>query len=401
MPPQIIKSAFSMTPTLRLLVLLSRLALSEEQKEAAISLCNKIVDWPDVSRQAQQRFVLPLVYRHLRRLAPETLSQEQLGVMKRQCMTITQHNMWTVSAQRKLSNDLLQPLKIRHLFFKGPTLASRYYDEPTMRFSRDIDVLVPRDRMVELLETALKKGYIPHDPKEPEIDRVSLAYLARVQGVITLFSPEGVAIEFHQRIDNTGTIYNPNELLSSVETMKMYDVDIFTMPTAELFVYVCFHHTKHYWSHLHWLVDIDAIQRHPTFDLKEVRACASRRNLTATVEACLDLYRATSLPEPWTYQPISEHGSDLIKTSFAALQGGLKKEHELQKRKATPDFSFTWQTKHTNWLRWKMLGWLRLFRPSYADYKSWPLPPRWQWVYRFTRPFREVFVRMTSGTTAK
>ncbi|EPC04237.1 hypothetical protein L861_02670 [Litchfieldella anticariensis FP35 = DSM 16096] len=395
------KSASLLAPSLQLLVLLSRLKLSDTQEKAALTLCQRIDDWSQVSHQAQQRFVLPLVYRHLRRLAPETLSPLQLDTMKHQCMAAVQHNMLVITAQRKLVRDLLLPLDIRHLFFKGPALAARYYDEPAMRFSRDIDVLVPRNRMVELLEVALDRGYIPHDPKQPQTDRTSLVFLARVQGVITLLTPQGVAIEFHQRIDNTGTIYDTSELLSSAEPMRLGDAEISVMPTAELFVYICLHHTKHFWSHLHWLVDLDAIQRHPTFDLDTVRAYAARRNLTATVEACLDFYRAMSAPEPWRYQPNSEHGGELLVASLAALKGGLAKELEMHKKKATPDFSFAWQARTTHWLRWQVLGWLRLFRPSYADYKSWPLPPRWQWLYRVTRPFRELIARVTPGSTAK
>jgi hypothetical protein len=399
--PSITEPALSMPPSLQLLIALSRLKLSGEQERSALLLGQQVNDWSQVTRQAQQRFVLPLVYRHLGNIAPESLSQQQLEAMKQLCMVTVQHNMWVISAQRKLVNEILHPLDVSHLFFKGPALAARYYDEPALRFSRDIDVLVPRNRMVEILEAALDQGYIPNDPKQPITDRASLNFLARVQGVITLLSPQGVTIEFHQRIDNTGTIYDTDELISIAETVRLGGADLPVMPTAELFVYICLHHTKHFWSHLHWLVDLDAIQRHPTYDQGAVREVAAQRNLTSTVEACLDYYRAMSSAVPWKYQPNSRHSAELIRSSLAAIQGGLETELEMHKKKATPDFAFPWQAKASHRLRWKTLGWLRLFRPSYADYKSWPLPPRWQWLYRFTRPFREFYTRLGAGSTVK
>ncbi|EWH01129.1 nucleotidyltransferase family protein [Halomonas sp. BC04] len=389
-------SPASFSPSLQLLILLSRLELSMEQEKSALTLCQQIDDWTQVSRQAQRRFVLPLIFQHLRRLAPENLPLDQLKAMKCQCIGVVQHNLLAISAQRKLVQELLQPLGISHLFFKGYSLAARYYDDPVVRFSRDIDVLLPRNRMVELLEVALDKGYLPHDPKGLETDRTSLAFLGRVQGVITLMSPQGVVVEFHQRIDNTGTIYNTEELLSTAEFVAFGDVEIPVMPTAELFVYICLHHTKHHWSHLHWLVDLDAIQRHPSFDLNDVYACAEKRNLTETVKATLELYKALASPNPGS-QPMSAHGRQLLGSCLAALEGDYEVEQALSRSRVTPDFSFAWQTNRWHWLRWKFFGWLRIFRPSYADYRDWPLPVGRQWLYRPLRPWRELSRRLASS----
>ncbi|MDR5906858.1 nucleotidyltransferase family protein [Franzmannia qiaohouensis] len=388
-------------PCLRLLILLARLQLTEAQRLAALALCEEIEDWEQFTHRAQERFVLPLVYRHLRKLTPPSLPEAQLDLMKLHSLSVLQYNMNVTAALRDLVKDLLQPLELQHVFFKGPTLAERYYDEPAMRFCQDIDVLVPRERMAELLEHALSQGYSPLDPAALESDATSLAFVSRVQKVITLVSPRRIAIEFHQRIDNIGSIYDSRQVLAMAEPMRLGSRYISVMPTAELFVYICWHHTKHYWSHLHWLVDMDAIQRHPSFDLKAVMACADRRNLRATVEASLELFNTLADPELWEGKALSDNGREMLAMSLKAMQGDHQVELAMRRQKATPDFSFSWQTNARQWLRWKLLGWTRLFRPSYADYQSWPLPQGWQWLYRVTRPFRESYVRITSGSTHK
>lgn len=389
-------SSFALEPSLQLVLLLTRLVLSVEQKRAALRLCSRIDDWPQVAQQAEQRFVLPLIYRHLWQLAPKNLPPEQLEEMHRHCLAIVQYNLCLADVQRRLVRELLNPLEIPYVFFKGHALAARYYDEPAMRFCRDIDLLVPHERIVELLDAALKQGYTPYWPSNLAPDRVSLTFAARVRSVITLLSPQGVQIEIHKQIDKAGTIYAPAELVVNAEVIRVDDIEISVMPIAELFVYACLHHTRHRWSHLHWLADLDAMQRSPDFDLAAVRACAERRNLTATLEASLELYQACAMLEPWRNETISDHGRDLVEACLINLQGGRELEVSLRNENPTPDFAFAWQTRLVHRLWWRMRGWATPLQPSYADYQGWPLRPCYQWLYLLTRPFRGLIKRLNS-----
>ena len=385
--------ASSTSPTVnaefRLLLLLSRLDLDDAQAAAASVLCNEVKDWEAIRQTARDRFILPVVYRHLRRLAPASLTVEQLTLMKHQVMAQYRHDLNVIASLGEIHQQLLAPLEIPYVTFKGPSLAVCYYDEPAMRFSRDIDLLVPKERMAELLARALAAGYTPLDPQALVNDPVSLNFVAFHQKVITLLSPRGVAVEFHSRIDNIGTVYDSRALIHGAQTARMGNAEVSVMPTHELFVYICWHHTKHFWSRLHWLVDLDAIQRHPSFDRQRALACAERHGLSATVEACLKMDDLLGSPDIDLYDHDDARLGELLKLSLQAMQGDLAVEHELANRKATPDFAFAWQTDRGHRLRWKLLGWLRIFRPSYADYRDWPLPQRWQWLYRPLRPWRE------------
>lgn len=386
---------FSLDSTLRLLVLLARLELSVPQQQHAMALCARIDDWTEVTRQAKQQFVLPLVYRHLRHLSPPSLSSQDAAQMRSQCLSILQHNLHLAAEQQRLVRELLDPLKIPHLFFKGPSLAARYYDDPAIRFCRDIDLLVPCDRVADLLEAALQHDYQALDPKQLTPDRSSLDFAVRIQPVITITSPRGIKIEVHRQPDKTGRLYQTDALLEDRTPLPLGDAVIWTMPTSELFVYICLHHTRHYWSHLHWLVDLDAIQRHSDFDLGEVYARAKKRNLTSTVKASMELYHALAQPEPSLAQGLGENGRILLNACLATLQGGHDAEWALRHTRPTPDFAFAWQTTTSYLMAYRIRRPVMPLMPTYTDYHFLPLPPRWQWLYYAVRPCR-VLIRMVT-----
>ncbi|WP_163559179.1 nucleotidyltransferase family protein [Halomonas sp. NO4] len=373
---------------LRLLLLLARLELTPPQHDAALALCQRIDDWSALTEQASRAFILPLVYRHLRRLAPACLPAEELTRMRDASLAVVRHNLRLAAIPQRLASQLLEPLGVPYLFFKGPALAARYYADPGLRYSRDIDLLVPGERMVDLLAAALEQGCTPCQPAALEADRESLAFAVHAQGVITLCSPEGIPLEIHQRLDQEPGLYVTREILADAEPLSLGDDVIRVMPTSELFVYLCLHHTRHHWSRLHWLVDLDAIRRHPDFDLDTTRACARRRGLSATLEAALAFQHACAGPEPWHDETLGAHGHALLRDCLTTLQGDYATELALRQRNTTSDFAYPWQTQRSRRLAWRLGRLVRPWRPSYSDYRQRPLPRDWQWLYWFTRPVR-------------
>ncbi|MDR5891960.1 nucleotidyltransferase domain-containing protein [Halomonas mongoliensis] len=373
---------------LRLLILLARLTLSEAQRRAALDLCRDIPAWNDLANLAERQFLLPLVYRHLHELAPPTLSPDDAEQLRQRALGLIQRNLLITAEQQRLVAELLEPLDIPYLFFKGPALAARYYDEPAMRSSRDIDLLVPPQRCVELLELAFQRGYRALDPETLTPDRQSLAFAVRTQRVVSLVSPGGVCIEFHHDIDRGAGIYQTDELLEKRVAYRAGNALLYAMPTCELFVYICLHHTRHFWSHLHWLVDLDAIQRHPDFDAAAAHACAERRGLASTVNACMAFYQALAAPEPEHSPHLSRRSRDMLEACLATLQGGQEAELALRRRRPTPEFGFPWQTTAAYRRASRVRRWVGRFQPEYIDYALLPLPSGWQWLYYAIRPCR-------------
>lgn len=384
----------ALSPMFRLLILLSRQQLTIAQRRHVLRLCSDIDDWEAMTDEARRQFVLPLVYRHLQALEPPGLPHESLVRMRRECVASVQRNLCVVAAQQHLVRYLLTPLAIPHLFFKGPALAARYYGDPAGRFCRDIDLLVAQRDMVRLLDTAVACGYRLLKPDGMTPDWQSLMFAVDAHPVITLMSPLGVPVEVHRRLDTTGAIYDTDALLAQAESLALGDVRVSVMPTDELFVYLCLHHTRHRWSHLHWLADLDVMQRSPDFALQAVHACAVRRGLVSTVEASLALYRACAGIGDPRVAVVASHGRELLSVCLTNLQGDRQVELAQRRRNVSTDFAFSWQTSPRQRWACRVREWLMLCRPSYMDYRRWPLPFRWRWVYWLLRPWRRLFERL-------
>lgn len=377
----------------QLLLLLSRLELSDEQIQAVSSLIPLINDWESFTRQASERFVLPIVHGHLSKRWKQQVPEPHIDLMKLQAFHSILHNLNITSEFQHTVRDVLLPLKVPHLCFKGPSLAFQYYSEPSQRLCRDVDILVSQKDLPKVLHYALSNGYQPYDPEELTSSEESLAFIASHQKVVTLLSPRKVAIEFHTKIDNTGSVFKAAQMLEKRQPTAINGVNTWVMSINELFVYLCWHHTKHYWSRLHWLVDITAIKNHQDFKLDEVLKCADEYALGSTVRSCLEMMDYFSAPTQNSIEDLTPNTRELVRTSILAMHGDVEFEHSLSRKKPTPDFSFAWQTSNAHIWQWKLLGWKRIFRPTYDNYIAWPLTKRWQWIYRLIRPFNEAYNR--------
>lgn len=390
-----IRDFSTLSPVHQLLVLLARLQLSASQRRVALNLCSRIDDWSNVTEQSSRRFLLPLVYRHLRCLDPPGVRPESLSLMRQKSIGVVQHSLRVSSVQQHLIKELLAPLNVPYLFFKGPTLAVRYYGDPGLRFCRDIDLLIPSGKIVPFLEGAFQCGYRLYKPEGIKLGSESLSFAVTVFPVITLMSPQGIPVEVHRRIDKAASLYDTEDLIGKAEPFVIENRVLPMMPTNELFVYLCFHHTRHRWSHLHWLSDIDAIQHSPDFDLEKVYADAAHRGLTATVEAALAMYRACSEIGSSREIMLGAHEKELLVSCITNLQGDRCVELAQRRGNCTADFAFTWQVSKIRRWTYRLREWADMCRPTYADYRSLPLPPRWRWLYWLTRPFRGLAFRLT------
>jgi hypothetical protein len=159
-----------------------------------------------------------------------------------------------------------------------------------------------------------------------------------------------------------------------------------TLPTDLHFLYVCYHSTRHTWSLLHWLADLDAMIRHPSFDRRAVQDLAARTGMVPLLEACLEfneLSKRLPLADP---QAAPERGRALLGLCLKNLEGGMDVELALRDRQVGLVLPFDWllDPAVARRVRAKRL-WRRLM-PSYMQYEGWPLPDRLQWLYLPAKP---------------
>jgi hypothetical protein len=213
---------------------------------------------------------------------------------------------------------------------------------------------------------------------EPFSSRRDLEIACRYNAVTTVISPTGVRVELHRVIDSKGHIFNPRDLLAKAELFPINGVSYCILPAPTLFVYICYHHSRHKWARLHWVADLDAVQRHASFNQQAVETFASDLGLLTTVRASLDLHQVCSSSNPYAIElktPAHRSMQD------ACLQSIACQEYISAAHGPRADAFDNWC------ILFRYLAIVSLC-PTYADYKTMPLPKAWHGIYYLTRPLR-------------
>ncbi|WP_282154040.1 nucleotidyltransferase family protein [Ruegeria atlantica] len=381
------------------LLFLSRAAIPPQDADRSRALCARVKDWPLLTDIARRKFSLPFVYRNLQRLNLDETYAPALNAMRAQVMPTTFGALRVLAAQRKFHRDCVAPLGLAHVYLKGPSLAARYYDDPGLRFARDIDVLVSREDQKKLVHQALSQGYQIVDRNELKSYQVShrdLDAILTYKTVATLVTPDNIAIEVHWNIDKKLGLFAVHETLQRRETIPDDTLHYGVMPTADFFCYVCYHNTRHIWSRLHWIADLDAIITHSSFERNAVLARAAKLGLRSNVEACLELHEIAVSGEASTLAKGENRGAELAAICLKNLPGDLKLEYDLREGEELLGLPFKWMVSPDVRKRARTQTRLSRVLPGYEEYEAWPLPRGLQWVYYVSKPLgilkRHLFV---------
>lgn len=380
--------------TQQLMLLASRERLSPDQLARAAELAREVDDWDALTRIATRALGLCLVYRSLAALPAGLVPAGVLASMKQGARVQAARSLLIEATYRHFMDHCLAPSGAAHVFFKGPTLSARYYASPAHRPCRDVDVLVEEAGVLDLVLRARRQGYRPYGVDGVEDDR-DIAAWVKYGSVFPMLSPSGVLVEIHKSLDHGEGYFDTAALLAAAEQVLLRDHSVRVLRTADLFTYICMHHTRHFWSHLHWFSDLDALSSHESFDLDEVRRVAGQAGLLSTVDACLGLNQLAASGR-WTLSPEAGPDHALLDSAMACLIGGRAREDELRATRVSNDRAFAWQLSPAGRVAYRLRWLARKARPTFTDYRAMPLPAPLQPLYFLTRPFR-VLALVLSG----
>ncbi len=371
------------------LLFLSRAVIPPQDMDRARVLCARVQDWPKLTDIALRKFSLPLVYRNLQSLKLDETYGPMLDAMRAQVLPLTFGALRVLAAQRKFHNDCVAPLDLAHVYLKGPSLAARYYDDPGLRFARDVDILMSRDDQRKLVHQALSKGYQiadGNDLKGCQISNRDLEAILNYKTVATLVTPNNITIEVHWNIDKRLGLFEVGETLQRREMISDEALRYGVMPTADLFCYVCYHNTRHIWSRLHWIADLDAIISDPSFDRNKVLARAAELGLSSNAEACLELHEIAVSGDASNLAKGGSRGAELAAVCLRNLPGDLQLEYDLREGEELLGLPFKWMVSPEVRKRARILTRLSRVLPGYDEYEAWPLPRGLQWIYYVSKP---------------
>ncbi len=144
---------------------------------------------------------------------------------------------------------------ITHVFLKGACLNHQLFNNRTLRYSKDIDLLVKRADFLRVDNLLRKNGFHCKTPSKEVMWHVRM----NTKQDFNYFSTStNVLVEAHWKTDYLD-VFNSSELggwASKIQTIELYSHQIPVLSNHYNVLYLCFHASKHAWNRLIWLLDI-------------------------------------------------------------------------------------------------------------------------------------------------
>ncbi len=152
-------------------------------------------DWTEILRMARQHRIGPMMRWQLKHAHPH------IRVPRNVAETLTkQHKNWTARAmtmQRELLrvHGILESAGIPHVFLKGAYLAYCVYPHPALRPLRDLDILIPPERLMDARAALIAGGLstVERYERVPESVKDAAPHLPPLLA-------GNVSVELHKRI---------------------------------------------------------------------------------------------------------------------------------------------------------------------------------------------------------
>lgn len=368
------------------MLLLARENIDERQAELARSLTRQITNWPEFLSYAAQNRGLGFFFNHLSSMPGGLLPEGLLSEMRATVRRSAAKQMAVTTSMRRFHADCIAPVGAQHAYVKGPSLAAQFYNQSILRPCSDVDILVSKADFARVARAALARGdrlLFPSDSPHIATKAAELDFMIRHSDVIMSFDESGTLFEIHKHLEKSTPIFSERRLLREATNVRVGDADVRVLSTAWHFVYACYHHSRHFWSRLHWVSDLHAMQSHHSFDREEVLDLAKSIGLLATIEAALEFADLTDKPETWNSVLGLTRGGIFLDACLRGLPGNSAFELEGWENMFLFDFANPWQydrgRKYVMWAR----SALRRLEPGCHQYAKRPRPRHLEWLYTF------------------
>ena len=202
--------------------------------------------------------VLPLVYKNIKDISKNekyfNTLKDFLNVLKLNYIEIVQKNMRLTNELIKII-DLFKQHKIKNISFKGAVLSQLAYGDITQRQYNDLDILIDKKNIYEVLELLKNIGYeleivLKENTQETFFNSVN---------VVGLFKREPfIYIEIHwELLSKNYALKWDNTIWNSISSTYINNSKIPTLWVENHLLYLCVHGSKHFFERVEWVCDID------------------------------------------------------------------------------------------------------------------------------------------------
>lgn len=221
-------------------------------------------DWSAFDASVRQHRIQPLLIRGLRNLDRETLEQHSAlnnyrGMQNKYTMD-SLNRMKALAQIGRVFSDAGIPM----ISMKGPLLAMELYGDPSLRTSRDLDVLVPQANLAQAGELLRSLGYTM---EENPFHRTPLRkkYLNLIElEKHEVYQKGEICVELHWK-DNFQAEQSFDTLWASREEQMLLGQRIAVMGAADRYPALIIHAAEHGFLRLRWLLDLYELQKKSNF----------------------------------------------------------------------------------------------------------------------------------------
>ena len=298
--------------------------------------------------------------------------------------------------------ELLQGLAaaaIPAMPLKGLLLSAELYSDHTLRHSKDLDLMVPFERLGEAQGVLTALGWVLDDPDFPLSPLAWQALFRHEWHLGFRHTRTSLHLELHWRNHGEPPAQTQRRW-ERAHTALWLGVPYTALHPVDTLCFLVAHGASHQWFRAKWLGDLARLHASGGVDWAACQAEAARSGdliaLQLTLQLLQDCY---ALPWPSALGPGPEKPLHPFLLSFTQKQiadpaepgttslplaGRLKRGFLLR--------WFAWQVEPPRPL-WQFLAGLFYSR---EDFRCFPLPNAWFWAYRVLRPAFWL-VRVTRG----
>ena len=254
------------------------------------------LDWDYFDALVKQHRIQPLLLRGLRQLPGE-----QTAPFPRLDRYRTRQNEFSMRSMKLLQtlaavNKAFAEAGIRMISMKGPMLSVELYGDPSMRSSRDLDLMVALEDLPRAGEILRGMGYVLEENPYASTPLRHKYYHIVEHEKHEVYNRDGICLELHWQHDYQ-TEQSFDELWQRREELALMGRSIAVMGRSDRYPALFIHAAEHGFLRLRWLLDLYELQKKPSFSWQRVFDEMTAQGVGALLlETLLVMYRL-DLPE--------------------------------------------------------------------------------------------------------
>lgn len=250
----------ALSPELQLLAACVRWPPSPARTAAVIdALANPELDWARVALAVERHRVAGFVHDGLKAAGATSAPPDVLASIGASASADALLNLRFTGEAFRLVRQL-RDAGIDVLVLKGPGLMTLVYGNLTVRHSRDLDLLVPVESILQAGEVCQRAGYDRIEPPPSASDIELAEWLRWRKDFIYRHRTAFLTLELHFRATVSPRLTQGLDLWRARREIVVQRSASLPVPDGEaLYAYLCLHGALCVWFRLKWLADIAAL----------------------------------------------------------------------------------------------------------------------------------------------